>query len=209
MDIDILKILGLEEDKQENKEEQPVQEEKKEEKQPEAGQETKQSEPVQQPAPQQTQPQVQQPGQQAPSISHAVEQAFMQMFGRKPDLKNMEDVIVVNQLAQQIQRQQAVMDYLRQAVDQKFDAWLTEKMATLPYGEVAKFNQAIQNGDLEFVRQWIEAKKKEFLGENTQKQQQEQKQTPPQAEEKDFIEASNTYADLLSPEELEAIKDLI
>lgn len=211
MEEEILKELGL-------LDEEEMQEEKKEEnKQEEAQQKEKQEVAVQQEAAQEQQQEaVKQPAKEEAkqeqtqvNFEQQLVAVFEQTTGRKFDPKNPADVVLINQIAQQLQRQQAVMEYLQKAVDPKFDAWLEAKIKQLPYNEVASFQQAVANGDLGFVQQWIEARKKEYLGQQDNKEQEEQKQKPVQAPEHDLNEETNPYGDLLSAEELEAIKDLI
>lgn len=207
---EILKELGLldEEEGKQEEQKQDMQEEKKETEQQAAQSEAAQEKvPAQsEPAPQQENKEQEMPG---ANFEQQLVQAFEAITGRKFNPSNPGDVVIINQIAQQLQKQQAVMDYLQKAVDPKFDAWLEEKIKTLPYNEVASFQQAVANGDLGFVQQWIETKKKEYLGEADNKEQEQQKQKPVQATEHDLQEEVNAYGDLLSPEELQAIKELL
>jgi len=150
--------------------------------------------------------------QQEMDIGREIEAAFKQITGQKFDPKNIQHVVLANQIAQQIQAQKAVMDWLARAVDKEFDAWLNEKVKTMPYSDVQVFQNAVATGNLAVVQQWIEARKKEYLAEKEGKQ--DNKNLPQQATEKQFTQqeqqyTAGQYGDILSPEELEAIKELL
>ena len=194
--MDIYEVLGLN-DEQEQQNMQQEEEKQEEKKQQVAG--DKQEPPKTQ-------------EQQAPSgqnVDPDMRAIFRQATGQDYDPSNPQHVYLAVQLQQQIENQKRVMEWLKQAVDPEFDAWLEEKVKTLPYAEVAEFQAAIQNGDLPKVQQWITQKKQEYLTEKSGGQKGSQ-QVPIQAEDKKPSEDDySPYGDILTAEELEAIKNLM
>lgn len=192
---ELLKLLGLIDDnKGDDNDKQGVNDDNQQT-QPTQQQKDKQTDDKQipndntnQPTQQQTQePQTQQQTQQY-DFNQVLKDQFKMITGQEFDPTNPQHIVAINQLAQQLQKQQEVMNYLHSVVSPEFDNWLNEKIKTLPFNDVYNFQLAIQNGDINGVKQFIERMKKEWAMEKSNYKQVDDKELPRQSAEKNFSE---------------------